>query len=181
MDVAKYVELVGDKILIKEDKFDSTTSSGLKFIKTDDTKSVGEVVLNNVHSSIFEIGYKVAYPKFAGVNVEICGEKFKTLEASEIFFTYNDSNIVAVNGYVVVKPIKKTKVGGLKTVKSEDNSNHNGIVVSVSPNPQFAELGIGDEAVYSKYSGFQVSISGEDHLVLLEKEVFFINKINKDS
>lgn len=170
------ISLVGHKILIKEDEFDSHSANGLAFIKKEELKTLGVVLLNNNHTQTYEVGFKVVYPKHSGVNVEIDGKKYKSLETREVFFLYNDEAIIAVNDYLVVKPIKKAETNGLLVVKSEEESNSNGIVVSLSGTSKLYNMNIGDEAVYSKYSGFGIKIKDQNYTVLSEEEIFFIIK-----
>lgn len=175
-NLSDLISLVGHKILIKEEEFDSHSANGLAFIKKEDLKTLGVVLLNNSHTELYEIGFKVVYPKHSGVNVEIDGVKLKSLETREVFFLYNDEKIIAVNDYLVVKPIKKPESNGLLVVKSKEESNHNGIVVSLSGTSKLYNMNIGDEAVYSKYSGFGIKIKDENYTVLSEEEIFFIIK-----
>lgn len=172
-NLSEIIELIGKKILIKEDSFDDSTKTGLKFIKKDENKTIGEVLLNNKLTDDYLLGDRVVYPKFAGVNVEIDDEKYKTLETREIFFTYNNGKITAKNNFIVVKPIIKSETRKLKLVKSQDESNTNGIIVSVADG---VDLQVGSEAVFSRFSGFSVNMNGDNHTVLAEEEIFFIIK-----
>lgn len=169
------IELVGNKILIKEDNYEESTKSGLKFLKKDENKTIGTTLLNNVRTVDYPVGDRVVYPKFAGVNVEIDNQKYKTLETREIFFTYNDGKITAKNKFVVVKPIIKSDNRRMKVVKEVDESNTNGIIISVSEGVEMVE---GLEAVFSRFSGFTIDVNGVNHIVLSEEEIFFTIKNN---
>lgn len=167
------IELIGHKILIKEDSFDEITKSGLKFLKKDENKTIGTVLLNNYNTAIYNINDRVVYPTFAGVNVEIDNVVYKTLETREVFFTYNDEEISAKNNFVVVRPIMKNDNRKLKAVKEIEESNTNGTVISVS---QGIDIPVGVEAVFSRHSGFTINIRNENYVVLAEEEIFFIIK-----
>jgi co-chaperonin GroES (HSP10) len=170
-NLKEIIELVGKKILIKEDSFDEQTKNGLKFLKKDENKTIGTVLLNNDASSDYIIGQKVVYPNFAGVKVEIDGNQYKTLETREVFFTYDNGVIEAKNNFVVIKPKVKTDNRRLKVVKSQEESNTEGVITSVAKGVNIRE-GVG--AVFSRYSGFTIDVNGENHVVLSEEEIFFI-------
>ena len=172
------IELIHKKILIKEDSFDKVSENGLKFLSKEEKKTIGSVVLNNSITSNYPIGDRVVYPQFAGVNVEISGERYKVLETREIFFTFNDKSIEAKNGFIVVKPINKNNTitsNGLKLVKDEEISNTNGLLISLSDETTINAC-VGDEVVFSRYSGFTLIIRDEPYIVLSEEEIFFLIK-----
>lgn len=172
-----YVILHGDKVLIKEDEYDKSTEDGLSYIKKDDKKTIGTTVLNSsVNSHRFKVGDRIVYPTFAGVEVNIAGEDFRVLEGREIFFTYNDTTIRGVNGFVVVKPICVDDSSELRSVKKSEDNNTSGIVVSEPTQHENTTLSKGSEVVYSRYSGFPMAIGEEKYLVLAWEEIFFINK-----
>lgn len=178
MNVNDYISIVGDKILVREHDFDKETSDGLSFLKREDKRTIGTVIAvkENSDSNIC-LDDKVVYPKFAGVNVEIKGEKFKMLEHREIFFIYNDDVIKSTNRFLVIKPYKKNSDSELSSVKADEDDNTSGHIIALPDDLVDKHiLKEGDRVVFSKYSGFPASIKGHNFIILSEEEIFFTIK-----
>lgn len=84
---------------------------------------------------------------------------------------------------VLVKPIERESVteSGLYLPESSKERPVHGKVVAVGPgkrleNGKRADMSIkkGDTVVYGKYSGTEVEIKGDEHLILRESEVLGI-------
>ncbi len=84
---------------------------------------------------------------------------------------------------VLVKPIERESVteSGLYLPESSKERPVRGKVVAVGPgkrleNGKRADMSIkkGDTVVYGKYSGTEVEIKGDEHLILRESEVLGI-------
>jgi len=176
----EYVKLVGDKILIEQDSPESVTNSGLK-LPTDPNRNntKGTVLLtNNNTDGDYSVGDIVCYVKHGGVEVDIRGKRYKVLQTDEVFFKYNDQVIEAKNNYAIIKQndkVTKTK-GNIKFSKGVEKERTSGVILSISPNNSMKLLEQ-DEVVFSKFSGFFVTIRGEQYLVMDYNEILLtINK-----
>jgi chaperonin GroES len=84
---------------------------------------------------------------------------------------------------VVIKPIQaeeKTK-GGIVLPDTAKDKPQEGEVVAVGPGRILdngtkltPEVKVGDRVIYSKYSGSEVKIDGEEHLVVREQDILAI-------
>lgn len=84
---------------------------------------------------------------------------------------------------VVVKPSvaeEKTK-GGIVLPDTAKDKPQEGSVVAVGPGRLLdngtrvaAEVKVGDTVIYSKYSGTEIKIDGEEHLILRESDILAV-------
>ncbi len=84
---------------------------------------------------------------------------------------------------VVVKPVQaeeKTK-GGIVLPDTAKDKPQEGEVIAVGPGRILddgtrlaPEVKVGDRVIYSKYSGTEVKIEGEEHLVVRESDILAI-------
>jgi chaperonin GroES len=87
---------------------------------------------------------------------------------------------------VVVKPIiekEKTSSSGLIIAALEKERPTEAIVVAVGPGTVFGngdkmtiDLEVGDKVVYSKYQGTEITVNGEDLLILAYRDIFAVLK-----
>jgi chaperonin GroES len=85
---------------------------------------------------------------------------------------------------VVVKPIietEKTSSAGLIIAALEKERPTEAIVVAVGPGTVFGngdkmtiDLKVGDKVVYSKYQGTEITVDGEDLLILAYRDIFAV-------
>ncbi len=84
---------------------------------------------------------------------------------------------------VVVKPVEaeeRTK-GGIVLPDTAKDKPQEGEVIAVGPGRVLddgtrlaPEVKVGDKVIYSKYSGTEVKIEGEEHLVIRESDILAI-------
>lgn len=84
---------------------------------------------------------------------------------------------------VVVKPVQaeeKTK-GGIVLPDTAKDKPQEGEVIAVGPGRILddgtrlaPEVKVGDRVIYSKYSGTEIKIEGEEHLVIRESDILAI-------
>lgn len=84
---------------------------------------------------------------------------------------------------VVIKPLQaeeKTK-GGIVLPDTAKDKPQEGEVVAVGPGRILdngtklsPEVKVGDRVIYSKYSGSEIKIEGEEHLVVREQDILAI-------
>jgi len=88
---------------------------------------------------------------------------------------------------VVVKPFeeKETKKGGIIIPDTAKEKPMEGEIIEIGPGRTTEEgkkVGLevkkGDRILYGKYSGTEVSIDGEEYLIMRESDIFAI--INRD-
>jgi chaperonin GroES len=86
---------------------------------------------------------------------------------------------------VVVQPMEDTEQmrGGLYIPDTAKEKPMQGTIVAVGPgklsdeNERIApDVAVGDTVLYGKYSGTEVSVAGEDYLILRESDVLAIIK-----
>ena len=92
-------------------------------------------------------------------------------------------NIKPLADRVVVKPVEETetKKGGIIIPDTAKEKPMQGEVVEVGPgrtseegNKMPLEVKKGDKVLYGKYSGTEVSIEGEDYLIMRESDIFAV-------
>lgn len=82
---------------------------------------------------------------------------------------------------VVVRPIKeeeKTSASGLIIAGSKEERPNEAIVVAVGPGitlgdgtKMIPDLSVGDKVVFAKYQGAEVTVDGEDYLILAYRDI----------
>lgn len=84
---------------------------------------------------------------------------------------------------VVVKPLEavETKKGGIIIPDTAKEKPMEGEIIEVGPGRKTeegtvvpAEVKKGDRVLYGKYSGTEVSIEGEEYLIMRESDIFAI-------
>ena len=94
-------------------------------------------------------------------------------------------NIQPLADRVVVQPMEDTEQmrGGLYIPDTAKEKPMQGSIVAVGPgklsdeNERIApDVAVGDTVLYGKYSGTEVSVDGEDYLILRESDVLAIIK-----
>lgn len=92
-------------------------------------------------------------------------------------------NIKPLADRVVVRPIEEneTMKGGIIIPDTAKEKPMQGEIVEVGPgrttddgNKTPLEVKKGDKVLYGKYSGTEVSISGEDYLIMRESDIFAV-------
>ncbi len=92
-------------------------------------------------------------------------------------------NIKPLADRVVVKPleVEEAKVGSIYIPDTAKEKPMQGEVVAVGPgkmndNGQLIpmEVKVGQKVLYGKYSGTEVTIDGEDYLIMRESDIFAI-------
>ncbi len=93
-------------------------------------------------------------------------------------------NIKPLADRVVVRPLDETEEqtrGGIIVPDTAKEKPQQGEVVAVGPgrvsddgNRVEMELSTGDKVLYGKYSGTEVSVGGEDYLILRETDVLAV-------
>jgi chaperonin GroES len=91
--------------------------------------------------------------------------------------------IKPIEDKVVVKVIveEQKSVSGLIITPSGDNKSNEGTVVAVGPgivlhdgSRVVPDVSVGDHIVFSKYGGTEVTVDGEDYLILPYRDIFVI-------
>jgi len=93
-----------------------------------------------------------------------------------------------LSDHVVLKPVEaeeKTK-GGIVLPDTAKDRPQEGEVVAVGPGKVLEdgtrltpEVKVGDRVIYSKYSGTEVKIDGEEYLIVRESDILAI-KVNEE-
>ncbi|MDX9858450.1 MAG: co-chaperone GroES [candidate division Zixibacteria bacterium] len=92
-------------------------------------------------------------------------------------------NIKPLADRVVVKPIEEveTKKGGIIIPDTAKEKPMQGQIVEVGPGRTSdegtrmpLEVKKGDKVLYGKYSGTEVSINGEEYLIMRESDIFAV-------
>ena len=178
-ELSEVFSIVGSKLIVKEIIPKTTSRSGLESGKSSvKSESKGNVMLvSNSLSELYELGDEIYYPKFAGVEVSAYGEDYKILQDNEIFFKRKDGELIAMSDYIIVlKNDKKTSSDtGVLYSKSSSKERTSGEVISKSDkvNPQ---IEIGNQVVFSKHSGVELTVDGKQIVVIQEGEILVILK-----
>ena len=92
-------------------------------------------------------------------------------------------NLKPLEDKIVIKVIKEeqTSTSGLIIQTSSEEKPSEGIVVAIGPgitlqdgSKVVPELEIGDKVVFSKYSGTNVDVDGEEYLILPYRDIFVV-------
>jgi len=92
-------------------------------------------------------------------------------------------NIKPLADRVVVRPIEESETmkGGIIIPDTAKEKPMQGEIIEVGPgrttddgNKTPLEVKKGDKVLYGKYSGTEVSISGEDYLIMRESDIFAV-------
>jgi len=92
-------------------------------------------------------------------------------------------NIKPLADRVVVKPLEQeeSKVGSIYIPETAKEKPQEGKVVAVGPGAAAdsgkktpLEVKVGDRVLYGKYSGTEVTVSGEDYLIMRESDILAI-------
>lgn len=89
-------------------------------------------------------------------------------------------NIVPIKGYVLVKPMEAPEQtpGGIHLPDSAREKQQEGEVMAVADDAT-EEVAVGDKVVYKKFGGTEVSVEGEDY-VLLSSEDLLVKYVAAD-
>ncbi len=92
-------------------------------------------------------------------------------------------NIKPLADRVVVKPVeeKETKQGSIIIPDTAKEKPQQGTVIAIGPG-KIAENGakiamevkVGDKILYGKYSGTEVTVDGEDYLIMRESDILAV-------
>lgn len=92
-------------------------------------------------------------------------------------------NIKPLADRVVIKPLEQeeAKVGNIYIPETAKEKPQEGKVVAVGPGKASdagekspLEVKVGDRVLYGKYSGTEVTIDGEDYLIMRESDILAI-------
>ena len=92
-------------------------------------------------------------------------------------------NIKPLADRVVVKPLEQeeAKVGSIYIPETAKEKPQEGKIVAAGPGKTSdsgelvkMEVKVGDKVLYGKYSGTEVSIDGEDYLIMRESDILAI-------
>lgn len=92
-------------------------------------------------------------------------------------------NIKPLADRVVVRPVEESETmkGGIIIPDTAKEKPMQGEIVEIGPgrtnddgNKTPLEVKKGDRVLYGKYSGTEVSISGEDYLIMRESDIFAV-------
>jgi len=92
-------------------------------------------------------------------------------------------NIKPLADRVVVKPLEQdeAKVGSIYIPETAKEKPQEGQVVAVGPGTASdsgektpLDVKVGDRVLYGKYSGTEVTVSGEDYLIMRESDILAI-------
>ncbi len=92
-------------------------------------------------------------------------------------------NIKPLADRVVVKPLEQeeAKVGSIYIPDTAKEKPQQGEVIAVGPGKVTdsgekiaAEVKVGDKILYGKYSGTEVTVDGEDYLIMRESDILAV-------
>ena len=92
-------------------------------------------------------------------------------------------NLEPLGDRIVVKPVAKEEVtkGGIVLPDTAKEKPQEGEVVAVGPGRTNdsgetvkLEVKVGDRVLYGKYSGTEIKIDGEEHLIIREEDILAI-------
>lgn len=172
---SEYYELNGRKSIIKiPDRYARFVYSGI-------IRAIGGEVENEQYN--LKIGQKALFcSTLKGLNLTINDLEYKVLNPCDI------EAIVGANGEikpildrVLIKPIEQENKGLILVPESVKQDTCKGTVVAVgngvlSENNERIplEVKIGDNVYYSKFSGMQLPVKNETHILINESSIFFI-------
>jgi chaperonin GroES len=94
-------------------------------------------------------------------------------------------NLVPLHDRVIVKPSQPEEVtsGGIIIPDTAKEKPQQGQIIAVGEGKQTEDgkvmplqVKVGDNVLYGKYSGTEIAIEGEDHLMMRESDIFAIIK-----
>jgi chaperonin GroES len=94
-------------------------------------------------------------------------------------------NLLPLHDRVIVKPSQPEEVtaGGIIIPDTAKEKPQQGVVIAVGAGKQTEEGKVialqvepGDNVLYGKYSGTEIAVEGEDHLMMRESDIFAIIK-----
>jgi chaperonin GroES len=94
-------------------------------------------------------------------------------------------NLLPLHDRVIVKPSQPEEVtkGGIIIPDTAKEKPQQGVVIAVGEGKQTEEGKVialqvkpGDNVLYGKYSGTEIAVDGEDHLMMRESDIFAIIK-----
>ena len=90
----------------------------------------------------------------------------------------NKVNITPLHDRVIVQPAaaEETTKGGIIIPDTAKEKPQRGIVVAVGPGKKDEPTTVkaGDSVLYGKYAGTEVSLEGEDYLIMRESDILAI-------
>ena len=77
-----------------------------------------------------------------------------------------------INAHVLVKPLEAadTTAGGIHLPDTAKEKQTEGEVIAVAEDAT-EEVAVGDRVVYKEFAGTEVSVDGEDHVLLLSEDL----------
>ena len=186
----KNIELLGDRLVIKQDEPDATTKLGIILPKTAEKQIMSGVVLS-VGSGrwvgrgdkairqemVIKEGDKVLFPRYTGMNFK---ESTLILRQRDIICVMKDKDIFPIGDRVVVKPgeVMTETNSGLVLPDSAKEKPHEGEVIATGPGKTLEndlklplEVKVGDTVIYSKFGGVEIKVDDEPYMVLQEHEI----------
>jgi len=86
---------------------------------------------------------------------------------------------------VVLEPVEpaKTTAGGIILPDTAQEKTQEGLIIAVGPGRKTdkgevipIDLKVGDKVIYSKYSGSEIKLDGNEYLIISEKDVLAVVK-----
>ena len=178
-ELSEVLSLIGAKLVVKEKVPKSTSRSGLESGKSSiKAESKGNVMLiSDLLKELYEIGDEIYYPKFAGVEVTVHGTEYKILQENEIFFKKKDGQLIAMSDYIIVLKNNKKSASdsGILYSKSSSKERTSGEVISKSDKVT-PKIEIGNQVVFSKHAGVELTVDEKQIVVIQEGEILVILK-----
>jgi chaperonin GroES len=111
-------------------------------------------------------------------NCYLCGRKFLSVTLTNLFFTGMSVNVKPLADRVLVEPApaeEKTAFGIIIPDTAKEKPQR-GTIVAVGPGKKDEPMTVqvGDTVLYGKYSGTEISVDGNDYLIMRESDLFAV-------
>ncbi len=169
----KYFEISGNQSsIIMPDRF-------IRFVYRGTIRAIGKDVDNEQYH--FEIGDKALFcSTLKGLNLMIDNAEYKVIAPYDIDALVFDKDVRPVMDRVLIKQTEQKQTSSLIIPDTVKQDTTKGVVVATGSGVMTDEgqvpldVKIGDRVYFSKFSGMNLPISSEKHVLIKEENIFFI-------